>query len=191
MRRGFKSQCERQATEVRRIFSLPQDAPLCAHQYAEHLGIVVWTEKDVCNLPENDRLQLTCYDSDSWSAFTIRIENKHLVVLNSTQSKARINSVLMHEISHITLGHKLTSASLTKEGFFVPTTYNQVEEEEADWLAGTLLLPRPALLVLRRNKYTDQKIMKDYKVSQQMLTWRFRMTGVDFQIANTRKRWGS
>ena len=188
MRRGFKSQCERRSTEARKGFNLPPDAPLCAQQYARDLGIVVWSEAEIDSLPEHDRQQLTCTDSDSWSAFTMRIANNHLVVFNSTQSPPRINSVLMHEVAHITLGHQLTSAALTEEGYFVPTTYNQEEEEEADWLAGTLLLPRPALLKVRRKGFGDQEIRETYKVSQQMLTWRFRMTGVDYQIANAKKR---
>ncbi len=94
----------------------------------------------------------------------------------------------MHELSHIILGHELTSASLTADGHFVPTTYDQDQEDEADWLAGTLLLPRPALLKIRSLALTDGQARSTYQVSDQMLKWRLRMTGVDYQIANARKR---
>jgi Zn-dependent peptidase ImmA (M78 family) len=86
------------------------------------------------------------------------------------------------------LGHELTSASLTEDGHFVPTTYDQDQEDEADWLAGTLLLPRPALLKIRYSQMTDQSATEYFKVSNQMLIWRFRMTGVDYQILAARNR---
>lgn len=118
----------------------------------------------------------------------MRIGEHHLIVFNSAQSEPRRNSVVMHELAHIILGHELTSASLTEDGHFVPTTYDQDQEDEADWLAGTLLLPRPALLKIRRLRMSDQVATETYAVSQQMLTWRFRMTGVDFQLQNARRK---
>ncbi|MEX0957220.1 MAG: ImmA/IrrE family metallo-endopeptidase [Rhizobiaceae bacterium] len=144
---------------------------------------------DVGDVEDHDVAQLTRLDPESWSAFTIRVEENHLIVFNSSQSAPRRNSVVMHELAHIILGHELTSASLTEDGHFVPTTYNQIQEDEADWLAGALLLPRPALLKIRRLDMTDRTAMEAFMVSQQMLTWRFRMTGVDYQLANARRKW--
>lgn len=187
-RRGFKSQCERRSVEVRRNFGLEPVSPLSAHDYAKHLGVTVWTEQDIDGVPDQHLHQLTIADGDSWSAFTIRVGDLHLVVINSTQSSARINSVLMHEVSHISLGHELTSGALTEDGHFVPVTYNEDQEAEADWLAGTLLLPRPALLHIRRVGLTDEQAKAQFLVSQAMLNWRFRMTGVDYQLANSRRR---
>ncbi len=94
----------------------------------------------------------------------------------------------MHELSHIMLGHELASAGMTEDGHLIPSNYDQDQEDEADWLGGTLLLPRPALLAIRRAELTDDQAMFEYQVSSQMLTWRFRMTGVDYQIANARKK---
>lgn len=188
MRRGFKSQCERKSAEIRKSLGLSSDDPLDANAYAKFLNISVWTEQEIEGVSIADIKQLNVDDSESWSAFTLRVENHYLVVVNSSQSTPRINSVLMHELSHINLGHDLTSAGLTEEGYFIPTTYDETDEEEADWLAGTLLLPRPALLKARRLRLTDQQIQDHFNVSQQMLTWRFRMTGVDYQMANARRR---
>ena len=188
LKRGFKSQCERRSVEVRRGFELKPDDPLSAFALAQSMGVIVWNEHDILGLAEIDIKQLTQIDPDSWSAFTIRVEDRHLVVFNSTQSLARQNSVVMHELAHIMLGHELTSASVTEDGHFVPTTYDQEQEDEADWLAGTLLLPRPALLRIRYRQMVDSLATKHFKVSNQMLTWRFRMTGVDYQIEAARNR---
>ena len=63
----------------------------------------------------------------------------------------------MHELSHIILGHELASAMFTESGDFVPSTYDQDQEDEAGWLGGTLLLPRPALVWMRRQRMSDDE----------------------------------
>lgn len=174
---------------MRSDIGLRPDSPLSAFDLADRFETTLWSEKDISGVGEDDIAQLTSVDADSWSAFTIRIRSSHLVVYNSSQSDPRRNSVVMHELAHIILGHELTSASLTEDGHFVPTSYDQDQEDEADWLAGTLLLPRPALLNIRRAGLADQQASEEYMVSQQMLTWRFRMTGVDYQLENARRKW--
>lgn len=188
LRHGFKAQSERRSVEIRKRFGLQPDAPLNARQVAAAYGILVWTEADIEGVSHDDLVQLTVIDPESWSAFTMRVGENHLIVVNSSQSSPRQNSVIMHELSHILLGHELTSAGLTAEGHFVPTSYNQDQEDEADWLAGTLLLPRSALLGIRSRGLTDVQAQTKYQVSDQMLKWRLRMTGVDYQLTNARKR---
>jgi len=188
LRHGFKAQSERRSVEIRKKFGLPPDAPLNARAVAAAYGILVWTEADIEGVSQDDLVQLTVVDPDSWSAFTMRVGEKHLIVVNSSQSSPRQNSVIMHELSHILLGHELTSAGLTAEGHFVPTSYDQDQEDEADWLAGTLLLPRPALLKIRSLGLSESQAQATYQVSDQMLTWRLRMTGVDYQLSNARRR---
>ncbi|MEO0383612.1 MAG: ImmA/IrrE family metallo-endopeptidase [Pseudomonadota bacterium] len=165
---------------------MPADSPLLAETLANDLNVTVWSERDVSGVSDADIAQLTERDPSSWSAFTIRVGQHHLVVVNSAQSSPRRNSILMHELSHIILGHELTSAALTEDGHFIPATYDQSQEAEADWLAGALLLPRPALLRIRRTGLSDDQAMENYLVSKQMLTWRFRMTGVDYQLSHSR-----
>jgi hypothetical protein len=190
LKRGFKAQSERRSAEQRKRFELPPDASLNARRVAAEYGILVWSERDIAGVSDGDLVQLTVTDTDSWSAFTMRVGENHLIVANSSQSLPRQNSVIMHELSHILLGHELTSGSLTADGHFVPTSYDQDQEDEADWLAGTLLLPRPALLKIRRLGLTDSQAREQYLVSNQMLAWRFRMTGVDYQMENARRRYG-
>ncbi len=188
LRRGFKSQCERRSTELRKRLERGPADPLSAVDLANHVGVTVWSAAQVEDLSAGDLDQLANKDNDSWSAFTLRVGGQHLIVFNPGQSDPRINSVAMHELSHIMLGHELASAGITEEGHLIPSNYNQDQEDEADWLGGTLLLPRPALLAIRRTRQTDDQATIKYQVSRQMLTWRFRMTGVDYQIANARRR---
>ncbi len=182
LRRGFKSQCERRSTEIRKSLGLAEDAPLFGKDLAAKIGVTVWNEATIQNLPLADLTQLTGDESQSWSAFTLRIRTRHLVVYNSSQSSPRVNSVILHELAHIILGHELHSASLSENGHLVPSNFNQDQEEEADWLGGTLLLPRPALVSIRANGLENAQVIDTYVASEDMLKWRFRMTGVNLQF---------
>lgn len=188
LRRGFKSQCERRSVEIRKSLGLAHDDPLRGVDLAHQFGATIWNESDVADVPALDLRQLTVVDGQSWSAFTLRIRNRHLVLFNSSQSAPRINSVIMHELAHIALGHELHSASLSDDGHLIPSNYSQDQEDEADWLGGTLLLPRPALLRIRREGLSDAAAMNKFQTSEEMLKWRFRMTGVDYQLGYGRKR---
>jgi Zn-dependent peptidase ImmA (M78 family) len=190
LRRGFKSQCERRSAEIRKSLGLTPDAPLRGMSLAPLVGATVWNESEVEGLPSEDLVQLTQTDKNSWSAFTLRIGANHLVVYNSSQSPPRINSVIMHELAHITLGHELHDAHLSESGHLVPSNYNQEQEDEADWLGGTLLLPRPALLKIRRQGMQELQAMQHYQASEEMLKWRIRMTGVDHQLGYLKKAVG-
>ena len=186
MKRGFKSQCEKRSISIRASLGLGKSAPLDAHKLAESLDVTVWAANEIPSVSIEDLNQLTSTDKDSWSAFTSRIGTHNLVVYNPSQSQPRINSVIMHELSHIILGHTLANVLTTADGQVVPSHYDQEQEDEADWLAGTLLLPRPALLKVLSEKQVHSTICENYLVSNQMLTWRIRMTGVNYQLKSRR-----
>lgn len=183
-RRGFKSQCERRAVEVRKDLGLSKIAPLKAIDLAKHFGITVWSTEKITNLSPEDQKNLTLNDNDSWSALTMRMGIHNLIIYKAGQSEYRTNSVVMHELSHIILGHELADAYISGDGTFAPGNFAQEQEEEANWLGGTLLLPRPLLVHIRQNNLPEQEVLEKYGVSRDMYTWRIRMTGVDYQLKN-------
>ena len=185
-RRGFKSQCERRAVEFRRQFGLRDDDALSADRLAEELRVTVWSSEDVDGISLNARSVLNDEADQSWSALTMRMGADHLVVHKPVSSNGRRNNVIMHELAHIILGHELAKACILEDGSLVPGNFDQDQENEADWLAGTLLLPRPALMSIRRRRLSDKDACEEHLVSQEMLKWRFRMTGVDYQLARRR-----
>jgi Zn-dependent peptidase ImmA (M78 family) len=89
----------------------------------------------------------------------------------------------MHELAHIILGHELAFAMFSDSGDFTPSTYDQDQEDEAAWLGATLLLPRPALLWMRRRCLSDEEASTHFGVSPDLLRWRIRMTGIDYQLS--------
>lgn len=194
MRRGFKSQCERQSVEIRRQLGLSPSDPLSGNDLAQKQGVVVWSAKDIEKLPEDQLAQLLGPGRHEWSGFTIRLGERHLIVLNPTQSMRRQNSVITHELAHIMLGHRLADALITAGGHLVPTTYDSEQEEEAAWLGATLLLPRPALLTMRYRRMGDEDAATYFGVSLDLLQWRIRMTGIDYQLGikstGTRREFG-
>jgi Zn-dependent peptidase ImmA (M78 family) len=65
--------------------------------------------------------------------------------------------------------------------------YNPDLETEADWLGGCLLLPREALALIKRDDISDFEACETYSVSQELLTYRVNMTGINRQLAYVRK----
>jgi Zn-dependent peptidase ImmA (M78 family) len=189
-RRGFKSQCERRSVEFRKDLGLAQDQPLAAAKLAKLLQVTVWATTDVEGLSPEDLNVLNSYTDDSWSAFTMRLGTHNLIVYKDGVSDPRINSVVMHEIAHITLGHELAVACILEDGSLVPSNFSQDQEDEANWFAGALLLPRAALMNIRRKRLSTTEACKRYLVSEDMFNWRIRMTGIDYQFGRTIRRPG-
>ena len=188
MRHGFKALCERRSIEIRKKFGLAAEAPLSAIAVAAERNVTVWSAAEVPGIAKKDLEQLMIGDPDSWSGLTMRIGDRHLIIVNPSQSVRRRNSVIMHELSHIELGHDLTDAGTTADGMLVPGTYDREQEDEANWLAGALLLPRPALFWMRRRRLSDDAAADHFSVSLEMLKWRIRMTGIDIQIRRAWRR---
>lgn len=161
---------------------LQQIDPLPANRVAQRLSVTIWSAHEIAGVPANDLSHLLEAGKDEWSGFTLQVDARYLVVINPTQSARRRNSVVMHELAHIMLGHELIPAVITHGGHLVPTTYDQEQEDEAAWLGSTLLLPRPALLWMRRSGLSEESAATHFLVSLDLLSWRIRMTGIDYQL---------
>lgn len=184
-RRGFKSQCERRSIEFRKQLGAEPTAPLLADNLARVLGVTVWSTMQVAGIPCEQLDVLNDQADDSWAALTMRIGASNLIVYKPVRSAGRVNNAVMHELAHIILGHELAQACLLDDGSLIPGNFDQTQENEADWLAGTLLLPRPALMSIRKRHIPDTETCREYGVSQDMLNWRIRMTGIDYQLARS------
>lgn len=170
--RGFKSWCERVAVSHRRELSLAPADPLDARRLASHLGVLVWTANEVPGLDRKFLTVLLKDDPDSWSAVTLCTGSKDVIILNSVHSEGRTASDIMHELAHIILGHEPARVEVSKDGFLILSTFDRAQEEEAKWLSGCLLLPREALLLIRRTGLSPQAAAARYGVSVPMLTFR-------------------
>jgi hypothetical protein len=71
-------------------------------------------------------------------------------------------------------------------GIFLLGDYSEDQEQEADWYAGTMLLPRDALWHHRSRAKSAEEIGKLYGINRALCEWRLRMTGVEIQLERRR-----
>lgn len=185
--RGYKTWCERYSTEARAVLGVAASAPLDMRALAEHLKVRIWTPHDVPDLPADTIDVLLRNDGETpscWSAVTLVVGSTTLVVLNSSHSPARQASDLAHELAHRIRGHAAKDANVSDDGLLLLSSYPRELEEEADWLAGCLLLPREALLYIKRSGMTPEEAQLTYGVSKSMLNYRNAKTGVAKQVSS-------
>ena len=180
-RRGFKSWCESASLQYRAVLGLEPTGPLPVAKLAVHLAIRVLEVEQVPGLSRASLTQLTRRDPDSWSALMVSHRGKNVVVMNTTHSLGRQSSSLAHECSHVILNHKPAQALRSEGGIFI-SSYDRQQEEEADWLAGALLLPRVALLRIGYLGIDHARHAREYQVSEEMLRMRLDRTGVHLQL---------
>jgi Zn-dependent peptidase ImmA (M78 family) len=186
MRWGFKAEAERRAQAARALLGLEPIAKLCPWEYASTLAVIVLGADELDLSPAHAK-QLLEQDSDSWSGMTLDEDGVQLVVLNSTHSRKRQASTLMHELAHIELKHAPASVSVSPSGLTLISDYSDDQEEEADWLGAVLLLPEVALLHYRSAGLSFDEISNAFGVSSELCAWRCRMTGVEKRMAFRRR----
>ena len=185
--RGFKAWCENVAIEVRRQLGLEAHESLDTYKLAEHLNAEVVHPEAVDGVDSQTLRVLLQIDPDSWSAITVTVRPKPVIVLNSAHSPARRASSLAHELAHILIGHAASQTGISPQGMLL-TTYDRQQEDEANWLAGCLLLPRVACMHVR-TKYSDLlTAARHYGVSRDMLQYRMNISGVQRQMSAWAKR---
>lgn len=184
LRRGFKSDAERIAIEVRSELDLDPCAPLDCVQLCTSLGIPVVAVPDLINSgasPKN--IQRILSPTSRFSAMTIGVGTKRLIVYNPRHPDTRRASSLAHEVSHMLLEHPFMPAL----GVGGCRQWDATMEAEADWQAATLLVPRDAALAWLRAQGTIEEGAAYFGVSVPLFRWRLNQTGVVRQIEASRK----
>jgi Zn-dependent peptidase ImmA (M78 family) len=190
LERGFKSWCERSALATRKELSIEAHAPLPARRLAAHLGAILLTPSDLPGLPTEILHQLTRKDSHGWSAVSFVFDEQVTIIYNGRNSSGRQSSDIMHELSHIILDHEPSQVILSVDGSIGMRSFDTKQEDEANWLGWTLLLPRPALMHCIHLGFDPAQIAVDYDVSEQLVKYRLGITGVHRQ-SRVRRQTGS
>lgn len=186
--RGFKSWAERTSIAIRREMGLTPQHPLAPFQLARLLEVEVWTPGMVSGLPKEALEQLLDRDPWGWSAVSLSVaDGRGLIIYNPRKSKPRQASDITHELAHIILDHKPTMIILSPDGNIAMRTFDKKQEEEANWLAFSLLLPREALLSTRRAGLNVAQIAERYGVSEVLVAFRLNVSGVEAQVRAKQK----
>ena len=150
------------------------------------MGVYLWSVESLGLTPE-DVAQLLVNDPDSWSAITVSAAGLDAIILNPKHRRGRYSSDVMHELAHLLLGHEPSTMFFAGQENLALRGFNENAEEEANWLAGALLLPRDALVRLRAKGCPPEVACDEFGVSRQMLEFRTRVTGVERQFARRKK----
>jgi len=177
--RGFKADAERRAIDLRAELGLTATDALSPEALAAHLNVGFRMADELVPrqaLEALDRLQPGCF-----SACTLRgPDGSPVLVVNPLNSPGRQHSDAMHELSHLILRH--ATRKLERIAGLVFLTCDTDQEEQADALGSTLLLPRPLLVAAHARGTSAPAIAATYGVSEQLARWRLNATGVAIQI---------
>ena len=102
--------------------------------------------------------------------------------MNNGHARTRQNNSLAHELGHIVLQHEPAQMFVTPDGCMMMSEYNATHEEEANWFAGAILLPRDALLDVAKRRMPHQAAALHFGVSIELFSMRRNLTGVIFRL---------
>lgn len=176
LRRGFKTEANQIAIEVRKELGLPPHAPLCPWSLAEHLAVPVLALGDLSSArPElADHVDyLTHRHPEVFSAITVFSGHRRLIVHNEAHALTRQRSDLAHEIAHALLLHPPHPPFCTN----FARVLDQVLEEEAGWLGPTLLVPNQAASWVMSSGLSDVDAAGHFGVSLQLMQFRLGVSG--------------
>jgi Zn-dependent peptidase ImmA (M78 family) len=181
MRRGFKAEAERRSTELRGNLGFRPGDHLPLEVLADHLGAELRSAIDLIDLSR--LLRIDDLQPGAFSACTFEVGARRVIVWNPLSTPARTRSDIAHELSHLLLKHKVQEVHTVGDLTFFGCDPD--EEQEANWQAGCLLLPRPLLVSELRRGASIAEISERYEVSLQMAQYRVRATGVQRQVQSS------
>jgi IrrE N-terminal-like domain len=184
LRRGFKSEAERTAELVRRDLGLEPLDRLDCFALAEAWGIPVVSLGELRDDGASEASIGRLMSRDAgFSATTIVVGPRRLIVYNPRHEAGRKASSLAHELAHVILEHEAAPAI----GVGGCRHWDGVEEAEADWLGSALLVPRAGALAWMLESDDIDAGARNFGVSVELFRWRINHTGVVSQ-ADKEKR---
>jgi Zn-dependent peptidase ImmA (M78 family) len=184
-RYGFKTEANDIAREIRRELGLRPLDPL------DPLALADWLEIPIIPLSEfTDTApgvaHLLKVEQEVFSAVTVFRGTRRTIVHNDAHLFGRQNSNLAHELSHGLLHHPPTPA-LDNKGCRI---WNQDVEDEAQWLAGAILITEDAALSIVRRRLPSAAAAAEFQVSEKMIQFRINVTGARARVERMRRARG-
>jgi Zn-dependent peptidase ImmA (M78 family) len=121
--------------------------------------------------------------AQDFSAAALGLGERWVIVENEAHTVGRRTNSVAHEVSHLLLKHP-PHPPFVNGG--MRNHWRQVEDE-ADWLGGTLLVPRPAALAIVREGLDHEIAATRYGVSAPLLRQRLNVTGAIIQFCRSQR----
>lgn len=173
LRRGFKTEANEIAREVRMELGLGLTARLDPWQLAHRLDIPVLALSDLGEHAPGAVHHFQEVDASEFSAVTVFRGSRRVVVHNDAHSRGRQASDVGHELAHGLLLHE-PSPALDHDR---SRLWNPEMEEEADWLAGAILVSDEAAFSIAARRVPIDLAAEHYGVSEPMMRFRLNVTG--------------
>jgi Zn-dependent peptidase ImmA (M78 family) len=184
LRRGFKSDAERTAEVVRGDLGIGPLDRLDCFSLAEAWGIPVVSlgalRQDGASEASIRRLMSP---EAGFSATTVVVAPRRLIVYNPRHEPGRKASSLAHELAHVILEHEAAPAI----GVGGCRHWDGRQEAEADWLGSALLVPRAGALAWMLESDDVEEGASNFGVSVELFRWRINHTGVLRQVEKLRR----
>lgn len=180
MRRGFKAEAARTATEVRREIGLSDVQPLDPWALAAHLAIPVWPLSSFAFSVPSCVEALRGDAHGEFHAMIAFVGRRQVIVHNDANALTRQRADLAHEIAHALLLHRPHRVN------GVAPVYDTEQEEEANFLGGSLLVPDAACLEACMRGLTVEQAAAVMQVSPRMMQWRMNASGACRRVQRSR-----
>jgi Zn-dependent peptidase ImmA (M78 family) len=156
--------------------------PLDAFRLAGHLSIDTLPMSELSSEAPRSVRHFGLADISAFSAVTVFSGTQRLIVYNDSHSTGRQASDVAHECSHALLLHPPVQA-LDGAGC---RNWDAALEEEAQWLAGALLVTEEAALSIVRQATPLATAAANFGVSEAMVRFRVNVTGAHKRVARAR-----
>jgi hypothetical protein len=184
LRRGFKSEAERTAELVRRDLGLALVDRLDCFALAETWGIPVVSLGELrADGASEASIRRLMSPEAGFAATTVVVGPRRLIVYNPLDEPGRRANSLAHELAHVILEHEAAPAL----GVGGCRHWDGVQEAEADWLGGALLVPREGALEWMLENDDIVAGASNFGVSVTLFRWRVNHTGVVKQVEKLKR----
>jgi Zn-dependent peptidase ImmA (M78 family) len=184
-RRGFKADAERTAELVRSDLGLGPLDRLDCFALAEAWGIPVVSLGELREDGASEAsIRRLMSPEAGFSATTIVVRPRRLIVYNPRHEQGRKASSLAHELAHVILEHEAGPAI----GVGGCRHWDGRQEAEADWLGSALLVPRAGALEWMLERDDVEAGARNFGVSVELFRWRINHTGVVRQAQKLKRQ---
>lgn len=183
MRHGFKTEAKRLALELRAEIGLDAHVPFDPFALAEEYGIRIIK---LSELPCKEGHHFLRAQGSAFSGALIPIGTSLAILENDAQPITRRRTTMCHEIAHVVLEHDFAMSLAADER---KCGLAGIQEQEADWLSGEILIPYDGALRLAWKDATDNEAARAFDVSLAVARWRMNQSGARTVSDRSRKKW--
>jgi Zn-dependent peptidase ImmA (M78 family) len=184
LRRGFKTEANGLARDLRADLSLAAADPLDPFRLATFLDIPVHAISELEAVEPEAIAQLTRHDPSAFSAVTVFEGVRKSIWHNDGHALVRQRSNVAHELAHALLLHSPGTTSDSSRA----RAWDAIAEEEAHWAGAALLVSDEAAFSVAYARTDLVLAAAIYGVSTDLMTFRLNVSGALARAARARAK---